>query len=113
MPSATRKIGMNRGKPRLWIEGKLLIEAGLPHGTPWTLIDEGSRLLIHAGAFEGALTRKVAGKPDRPVIDIVGASLDALRDASGAMPDSVTLTFDVGGGAIAITPTRNALRLAA
>jgi hypothetical protein len=38
MITATRKIGQNRGKPRLWIEGKLLVDAGLPHGTIWCFV---------------------------------------------------------------------------
>ena len=45
--TATRKVGSNRGKPRLWIEGKLLIDAGLDHGQRWDIVqtDEGLRLL--------------------------------------------------------------------
>ena len=38
MISFKRKIGQNRGKPRLWIEGKQLIDAGFAHGTQWVLV---------------------------------------------------------------------------
>lgn len=41
----TRKIGLNRGKPRLWLEGKILDDNGFKHGTVWDAVvfPEGSR----------------------------------------------------------------------
>ena len=104
MPVITRNIGTNRGKPRLWLEGSFLETVGLPHGTPWTLVARDGCLTIQIGALEGQRTRKVAGKPGRPVIDIVAASLDPLRSADGSMPEQVSLIFEPGAGAIVITP---------
>ena len=89
-----RKIGMNKGKPRLWIEGKALMLAGLDHGTRWDLVP-GEGVLHITAHPEGK--RKVAGSPDRPVIDISAASLDCLRDTSGNMPATVTISFMEGG----------------
>lgn len=94
MKTATRKIGRNRGKPRLWIEGKVLVEAGLTHGTAWELVPVNGGLLIQRSA---AGKRKIAGKPDRPVVDIVGASLGTL----GAC-EKVTLTYRPGWGLIVV-----------
>ena len=62
-----RKIGINRGKPRLWLEGKVLADHGFSCGSPWLLQQVGSSLVLHATP-EG--NRKVAGTPQRPIIDI-------------------------------------------
>ncbi len=78
MSIITRKIGRNRGKPRLWIEGKALLENGFTHGTRWTLQPCPSGFILRADP-DGK--RKVAGKPARPIIDIVGASLGTLQTA--------------------------------
>ena len=99
----TRKIGSNKGKPRLWIEGKVLDQAGLPHGTRWTLlpITTGGMRIASAPASG---KRKVAGNPGRPVIDITAASLDCLRDHNGVMPEQVILEFANGAGVIRVSP---------
>jgi len=94
--TVTRKIGQNRGKPRLWIEGQTLIDAGLPHGTRWDLCGvspEGGFTIL---AIETG-RRKVSGKPDRPVIDIAGSSLGALGDEP-----SVALTYSPNSGHIVV-----------
>lgn len=92
----TRKIGRNRGKPRLWIEGKALVEAGLDHGTRWNLTPTNIGLLIERSA-EG--TRKIAGKPGRPIIDIIGASLGPLAEA-----ENVLITYAYDGGTLYVVP---------
>lgn len=94
--TATRKIGRNRGKPRLWIEGNLLVEAGLDHGQRWDLLPllDGSGFLIKNNP-EGK--RKIAGKAGRPIIDIAGGTLGAL----GEVP-TVTLTYREGFGLVVV-----------
>ena len=64
----TRKIGSNRGKPRLWLEGAILLETGFKHGLTWDAypIDDGSLRLLASN--EGG--RKIAGTAERPIIDI-------------------------------------------
>jgi DNA (cytosine-5)-methyltransferase 1 len=66
--SYTRNIGSNRGKPRLWLEGAILTECGFKHGQNWHLEcnDDGSLTLLTSEAG----TRRVAGTPERPIIDI-------------------------------------------
>lgn len=64
----TRKIGMNRGKPRLWLEGAILSNNGFNHGLRYDLVRRnhgGFDLVICA---EGK--RKIAGTPGRPIVDI-------------------------------------------
>lgn len=77
---ARRNIGQNRGKPRLWIEGKVLVDAGLDHGARWDLVphEDGKGFDVVENA-DGK--RKIAGKPGRPIIDITGKTLGAVGEA--------------------------------
>lgn len=86
METYTRKVGQNRGKPRLWLEGKCLVNAGFSRGDRWTLYPVGGGFNI-VGNTDGA--RKVSGKAEKPVIDIMGASLGELADA-----ERVKITFE-------------------
>ena len=62
----TRKLGSNRGKTRLWLEGNILSAKGWECGNRFDviLIDG---VLKYAKTPDGK--RKVAGKPGRPIID--------------------------------------------
>lgn len=101
--TATRKIGRNKGKPRLWIEGSILDRAGFAHGTEWQLLGDGSDeygiTLQTSEVLEvvGVRVRRVAGTPARPIIDIAGATLGSLGNA-----ESVTLEFEPGQGLITV-----------
>lgn len=65
--SAVHKIGKNRDKPRIWIEGKYLEQAGFPKGTIIKVNFEPNKIIITPG--EGDNT--VSGKKDKyPIIDI-------------------------------------------
>jgi DNA (cytosine-5)-methyltransferase 1 len=77
MKTVTRKIGSNKGRPRLWIEGAHLVAAGFARGDNWTLRQTRTGLVIDKDV-EGS--RRVSGKGDRPVIDIMGASLGVLAE---------------------------------
>lgn len=72
MKTVSRKIGSNRGKPRLWLEGAILIAAGFKPGDRWTLKVNGAALHI---VRDPQGKRKIAGKGDKPIVDITGASL--------------------------------------
>lgn len=86
MKTITRKIGRNRGAARLWIEGEVLNEAGLPHGTPWRAVWQRPDVLSLIADSEG--NRRVSGKPERPVIDISGPrTLKALADVAKVQID--------------------------
>lgn len=63
----TRNIGQNRGKPRLWLEGAILTECGFKHGDRWALTKMKTYLAI-AKIDNGE--RRIAGTPERPIIDI-------------------------------------------
>jgi hypothetical protein len=93
----TRNVGQNRGKPRLWIEGKALVESGLDHGNRWDLIPNYNGFTIKRNP-DGK--RKIAGKLGRPIIDICGASLgDTIGKATAALLD-----YEIGSGVIKVTP---------
>jgi DNA (cytosine-5)-methyltransferase 1 len=85
----TRKIGLNRGNPRLWLEGKCLIEFGFNHSDRFyvTNLETVKPCLMITKAFDG--NRKVAGNTLRPIIDINGAKI-LDRFESG---DIVSLTL--------------------
>jgi len=103
--TATRKIGTNRGKPRLWIEGNVLVDAGLDYGQRWDFVatKEGFNIVRNP---EGS--RKIAGKPGRPIIDITGGTLGTLGKA-----DKVTLSYSLGSGILQVSEYAEALSLAA
>lgn len=93
----TRKIGRNRGKPRLWLEGAILQSSGFHHGTRFSVsFDAPQRTIMITRTDEG--TRRVAGTSARPIIDINTARIDVtLGNAT-----EVTLTIIEGG--ILVTP---------
>jgi len=66
------KIGSNRGRPRIWLEGKRLTASGIGRGDRFIThnVDEGVTIQITPDG-----RRKVSGKGDRPIIDIVGADV--------------------------------------
>ena len=73
-------IRANRGRPRVWIEGKRLVLAGFQRGCLFNVVvgDRGLTLNI---AKDGS--RKVSGKGERPLIDLVGALLTQANLKSG------------------------------
>ena len=103
----TRKIGRNRGKPRLWLEGHILESAGLFHGSRWILIEhiQGIDIVAVEGdgpKWNGHRVRKVSGNKRRPVIDISGGSLKQCSLVGGEPWDSVALSYEPGSGFIAV-----------
>lgn len=92
--TVTRKVGLNRGKKRIWIEGKLLIEAGFLSGLKLTATVKNQVLTL---AIDANGERKVSGKvkPDgspNPIIDLTGAMIaDLVGDA-----ELVSVTFETG-----------------
>jgi hypothetical protein len=74
-------IGSNRGRARLWLQGTVLLDAGLTRGTRYNIeYDATAQVLILKA--DGA--RKVAGRAkkgtvvDFPIIDINTTALDEL-----------------------------------
>lgn len=83
LTQVTRKLGSNRGKTRLWLEGNILSSHG------WTTGDKFDVILI-----DGVLKyvknpngkRKVAGKIGRPIID---TNTDKISDTLNAKAGEV------------------------
>lgn len=94
--TVSRKIGRNKGKPRLWLEGDILQSHGFHHGAQWVLLKLETGLFIELVCTDekrihGERVRKVSGKAGRPVIDITGASLGKLGEL-----DTVTVKAALG-----------------
>jgi len=103
----TYTIRANRGRPRIWLEGKRLVEAGYERGVrfdvvPLPLRDGG---MVLAQNEDGTGKRKVSGKGDRPIIDIVGAEIVNSKLRVG---DEVVITYDCAVGGILIRRKENA-----
>ena len=65
----------NRGKPRIWIEGKRLTDAGLSVGDRFDTVQALGQLIIKKRPeIPPYGRRKVSGKGERPIIDLSGAS---------------------------------------
>jgi hypothetical protein len=73
------RIGANRGKARLWLEGAWLAQFGFTKGAAFYIaVSDGPTLTITLGASEEHRARRVSGKGDRPIIDIAGDVLAPL-----------------------------------
>lgn len=99
MITATIKIGLNKGKRRIWLEGKRLLYAGFIGGTTY-------KCEVSEGLIELSLNgddRKVTGRPNgNPIIDIIG------RDVESAFPTEthVFVRF-YDSGTISIRPAQS------
>lgn len=88
-------IRSNRGRPRVWIEGKRLTTAGFHRGQFFTTEVKPSnrvmlRLRLAFAQEQAAGMRKVSGKGDRPIIDIVGSLLEQSGLKAG---DDVSIIY--------------------
>lgn len=69
-----RKIGTNKGKARIWLEGPELTSNGIKHGMRYNVFPVAAGLAIEISP-EGK--RKIAGTPARPIIDMTGRTVEA------------------------------------
>ncbi len=94
-------IRENRGRPRIWLEGNRLVEAGFNRGVRFDLVPlplrDGGMVL--AQNEDGTGKRKVSGKGDRPIVDIVGSEIGKSKLRIG---DDVVVTYDCEVGEIFI-----------
>jgi hypothetical protein len=67
-----RTIGLNRGISRLWLEGSVLSSNGFNNGDRYSVknVDGFITIVWHSDG-----DRKIAGTPQRPIIDINGAKI--------------------------------------
>jgi hypothetical protein len=76
------KVGLSKGRPRIWIDGKKLAEAGFVGGSTYyyevwagMIVCSLDKKRVPSGPDRG---RKVTGRPDgKPIIDIVGSDVEA------------------------------------
>ena len=85
--SATRP---HRGRPRVWIEGKRLAAAGFTRGSRFNVVVKPSNQVLLKFLIADEGSRKVSGKGDRPIIDIVGTLLEQAGLKSG---DDVVINY--------------------
>jgi DNA (cytosine-5)-methyltransferase 1 len=64
---ATLTIGLNRGKPRLWLQAGYMVRYGFDRGASYTVTLAPGRVTL---ALDPAGKRKVAGKAGKPIIDV-------------------------------------------
>ena len=67
-------VRANRQKARIWIEGKRLAAAGFTRGTPYAVISNEKARTLTLIAHHSESKRKVAGKDERPIIDLTGGT---------------------------------------
>ena len=76
----SRKVGTNRGKARIWLEGNELTSNGIKHGMRFDVNPIGNGLAIMISPNG---KRKIAGTAARPIIDMSGRTVDAGDFAPG------------------------------
>jgi len=81
-------VRANKGKPRIWLEGKRLTAAGFTAGDQFELINaRADHSLLILRKMDG--NRRISGKAERPIIDLSGASC-----APFATGDAVLVTYE-------------------
>lgn len=71
------KIGVNKGRPRIWLDGRHLIEAGFTGGTAYRCESKAGAILLWLDLDRPGRLRKVTGRPDgKPIVDMVGADVE-------------------------------------
>ena len=87
--TAQRKLGLNKSKVRLWIEGKLLSDSNWNRGDAFDVIwlDGVLRYIKNPNG-----SRKVAGTEARPIIDTNTDKLAATLHATTGEKVNITVT---------------------
>ena len=81
-----KKVGNNRGSPRVWLEGSQAANAGFAPGTRYDIEVQGRTVVLSANA-DGSrvVSGKKAGERLNPVIDINSKELLAIFDGMAAV----------------------------
>jgi hypothetical protein len=88
--SQAYQVRANRGRPRVWIEGKRLAAAGFTRGSRFNVVVKPTNQVLLKFLIADDGSRKVSGKGDRPIIDIVGTLLEQAGLKSG---DDVVINY--------------------
>jgi len=92
------KIGSNRGKPRVWLQGAVLKEAGFKKGMKFTAQILPGELLIE---LDKDGDRHVSGKPGIAIIDIATSKLLELGPIGTSL-----LIYNKTQGTIRLVPAK-------
>lgn len=96
------RIGQNRGRPRLWLDGQWLAAAGFAPGDRYQISTDWNRAVI-ARVADGQNppgVRRVSGRPGgKPIIDIAGR---AVENMFAAVPAAVEIAYRPGAGILFI-----------
>ena len=88
----SRKVGLNKGRPRIWLEGKILVSAGFVVGNKYSIECIGGPEMKLSVNKDGK--KKVSGKGAKPIVDILGK---AIGECFGTpVPARVTVTSHKG-----------------
>lgn len=110
--TATFAIGRNRGRPRIWLDGKRLLDIGFTPGSYYTCFVGPEKIIGIIGDLTGspstwpkgvitAHMRKVSGRLDgKPIIDLSG------RDVAHAFPGITRIQARFRERRIDITPIK-------
>lgn len=81
-----KKIGANRGAPRVWLQGSQALSAGFAAGTRFDIAIEGKTVVLTANADGSRIVSgKQIGERMNPVIDINSKELLAIFDGMSAI----------------------------
>lgn len=98
---ATYKVGVNRKRRRIWIDGPRLIRAGFSPGRHYWSRSKLGKMTLTFIAGEGSTARTVSGRADgKPIIDISG------RDVHTAFPTCAAVDVEFRPGSITLMPSQ-------
>lgn len=79
-------VRANKGRARIWLEGKRLTAAGFAVGSRFNIeVIEGALVL----RLDASGSRRVSGKGERPIIDISGGSCDPFVTGDAVQVDYI------------------------
>ena len=106
--SYLRNVGRNRGVARVWLEGEMLLSNGWNNGDRFNVTFLKGALIYEKNP---AGKRKVAGTPDRPILDTNTAKLAKVCGFSTGDKLPVTVTPDkvTVGEAVSLDKVREAV----
>ena len=87
-------VRSNRGRSRIWLEGKRLMDAGFTRDTQFWVVPNSKAVTLVLTTTETETpnkVRKVSGKGDRPIVDMVGAVVEPFTAG-----DDVEITYTPG-----------------
>ena len=92
----TLRTAHNRGNARVWLDRASCRTMSLQHGDAYSVAYSTDAITLHIPPRPGVKPRRVAGTPDRPVVDLcsrkVSAILTSEHYTATRTPTRVTIT---------------------